>query len=215
MKKFASVIFISSAFLFNSCDPAATFDRPQPYNIKPLSSFPEHLQGKYLSTDQSSVITIADSLITRHYDFDVKTLKDSLDSSYRLSGDTFIDKRDNTKEPVIVKNDTVIRHEEWTDTLFCIASGNILKKYKGYYFLNISRGNNQWEVKELSLKKGRLSLGCISDEKDIEKLNELTETNADTVSTHFSLKRRQFKKFVRQGGFSDREIFTRITEPGI
>ena len=214
MKKLITADILILIFLLNSCEPPATFDKPQPENIKPETSFPQNLQGEYLSVDQTSILTITNDLITRHYDYDLKVHKDSISSSYRLVGDTLIDQIDGTKEKVLVKGDTVIQHEDWTDTLFNKSADNVLKKFKGYYFLNSRYSDNSWEVKKISLKKGILNVSSISDENDIQKLKEITETTADTTSTLFTLPRRKFKKFIRQDGFGEQETFSRITING-
>lgn len=211
MKKLLAAIVIL-AHTFYSCGPAATFDKPQPDNVKSLTSFPDWLQGSYFASDNASVVTITDKRIIRHYDFDYKQHKDSLGSSYNLVGDTIIDVTNNTKEKVLLKGDTVMLHADWIDTLFEISPANVLKKFKGYYFLNNQYSNNVWEVKKLSLKKGILTMGSISYQEDILKLEEITETKEDTASTHFSLTQRQFKKFVKKEGFDVHETFTRMAE---
>ena len=209
MKIFVAAIAIA-AFLLNSCEPAATFDKPQPVDVKSLGSFPARLQGNYLSVDQASLITISDKLITRHYDFEHKEHKDSLDSSYKLIGDTLLNLAEGTREKVLLKGDTVIQHANWTDTLFSISAGNVLKKLKGFYFLNNLYDDKSWEVNKLSLQRGKLTISSISGKDDIQKLKELTETSYDTTSVPFSLTRREFKRFVRQGGFGEGEEFTRV-----
>jgi hypothetical protein len=214
MKKFVFASIILTAFLLNSCEPSATFDKPQPDNTSSLTSFPERISGKYLSADQASIVSVTDKLLTRHYDFDFKVHKDSIGTSHKLISDTLINLTDGTKEKVVLKGDTVIQHANWTDTLFNISDNNVLKKFKGYYFLNSRYTDNAWELKKLSLKNGLLRISSISDKDDIQKLKELTETTADTTSTHFALTRRQFKKFVKDEGFSDEETFTRMTENG-
>ncbi|MEI8052211.1 MAG: hypothetical protein WCH52_00560 [Bacteroidota bacterium] len=207
-------IFIASitiiALMLNSCDPAATFDKPQPDKQKPLTSFPKRTQGNYLSKDESSILTISDKLLTRHFDYEYKEHKDSIIQFYKLNGDTIISKRDGVKEKVIVVGDTVIRHANLTDTLFYISEDNLLNKFKGYYFLNKHLSNNTWEVNKLSLQNGVLTYGIISEGDDIKRLNEITESSADTTSKHFDLTRKQFKKFIKQGGFSEEEKFDRI-----
>ncbi|HSN48783.1 MAG TPA: hypothetical protein VLR29_08485 [Flavobacterium sp.] len=212
MKKLIAATILILAVLVNSCEPAATFDKPQPENAISLTSFSAHLQGKYLSADQASIVTISNILITRYYDFDFKEHKDSLGSIYKLAGDTLIDIKDGTKEKVMVNGDTVIQHANWTDTLFNLSAGNMLKKFRGYYFLNILHSEGAWEVKKLSLKNGMLTIGDISGKEDIEKLKAISETAADSVSTHFTLTRKQFKQFVKSKGFSDEETFTRMKE---
>jgi hypothetical protein len=213
MKKLVAATAIA-AITFYSCEPAATFDKPQPDNVKSLTSFPDRLQGNYLAADEASVVTVSDKLITRRYDFDYKGHKDSLNSSYKIVGDTLINVTDGTKEKILLKGDTIIQHANWIDTLFNISADNVLRKFKGYYLLNNHYNDNAWEVKKLSLKKGILTLGSISDQDDIRKLKEITETTEDTASTHFTLTRRQFKSFVRQHGFDEQESFTRMTRNG-
>ena len=214
MKKFVTTTFFVAGLLLDSCEPAATFDKAQPDNVKALSAFPGRLQGKYLAADQASIVIISDNLITRHYDFDFKQHKDSIGYSFKIIGDTLINETDGTKEIILLKGDTVIQHANWTDTLFNISADNILKKFRGYYFLNSRYSDNAWEVKMLSLNKGVLTVGGISDKDDIQKLKEITETTADTISTSFSLTRRQFKQFVKQEGFGTQEMFNRMTENG-
>lgn len=210
-KAFAFIVFIGSLIL-DSCGPAATFETPQPQDEKSLASFSRRLQGKYVAADQASIITITDNLITRHFDFDIKEHKDSLVSLYKIIGDTIIDLKNGTKEKIVIKGDTVIKHENWIDTLFSISTENILKKFKGVYFLNTRINDNMWEVKKVSLEKGVLSIGSISSKEEIQKLKEITETASDTISTNFSLTKRQFKRFVKQDGFSKEETFIRMTE---
>lgn len=214
MKKLTSATIIFCTFLFNSCEPVATFDKPQPEIVKSLTSFPERLQGKYLAADQASIVTISDKLITRHYDFDFKEHKDSIRSPYKIVDDTLVNLTYGTKEIVTFECDTVIQHANWKDTLFNISTENVLKKFKGYFFLNTRFSDHAWEVKKVSLKKGMLTFGSISDIDDLQKLKGITETNSDTISQPFTLPRRQFKKFVKQNGFSKQETFSRITENG-
>jgi len=212
MKKFVTTTFIIATLILDSCEPAATFDKPQPDNIKSLAAFPQRLHGKYLADDQASIVIIADNLITRHYDFDFKQHKDSIGHSFKIIDDTLINEIDGTKEIILLKGDTVIQHANWTDTIFNISADNILKKFKGYYFLNSRYRDNVWEVKKLSLSKGVLTVGDISDKDDIQKLKDITETTADTITTNFSLTSRQFKQFVKQQGFGKQETFNRMSE---
>lgn len=214
MKKILVVPIMIAALLLNSCEPAATFDKPQPDNVRSLETFPVRLHGKYLAADQASVLMITDHLLTRFYDFDLKEHKDSFDSSYQLAGDTLIDQRNGTKEKILVQGDTVIRHINGIDTMFCISPDNVLKKFKGRYFLNKRYKDNAWEVNMLSLENGELTVGSIVVKEDLQKLRELTEAAADTTTTHFTLNRRQFKNFVRQNGFAEQETFRRMAESG-
>jgi len=145
---------------------------------------------------------------------DFKVHKDSIGPSYKIIGDTLVNEADGTKDKIVLKGDTIVHHENRKDTLFNISADNDLRKFKGYYFLNIRYSDNAWNVIKLALQKGTLTIGSITGEEDVQKLKEITETTADTTSTHFTLTRRQFNKFVRQDGFAEQETFTRMTENG-
>lgn len=208
MKYIIAILVVS--IIIQGCEPVATFDKPQPDGVSPLTSFPSHLQGKYLAADESSILIIENNRITRHYSFDNKQLKDSLGSSYKIEGDTMINVKDGIKEKIALVGDTIIQHINGIDTLFSLSDAHVAKKYKGYYFLNTRYDEHRWEVKELSLKKGVLTVGEISSKEDIQKLKEITETTADTSSEHFMPTKRQFKNFVKQNGFSAKEVFYRV-----
>jgi hypothetical protein len=211
MKKYPIFFSCIIAVFLYSCD-TVTFDQPQPGSVKPLSAFPKKIQGKYISTNQASVITIADELMTIVYDYDEKIHKDSIRSYYKLIGDTLIDVNNGSKKKIVVNGDTIVQHQNWTDTIFHISQDNILKQFKGYYFLNEQIQPNVWTITKIRLKNGVLTIGRISKENEIVQLREITETTADTTSTHFNLTKRQFKNFVQHHGFSDEETYTRMRE---
>jgi len=212
MKKFFVVTCLIAFLLLDSCEPAATFDKPQPDNLNSLISFPKRLQGIYLSADQASKLKINESLIIRCYDLDIKEHKDSIGSNYKIIGDSLKKLSDGTSVKIKIEGDSVIQHVNWIDTLFSISADHILKHFRGYYFLNSRYNENGWEVEKIALSKGILTIGSLSSKDDIQKLKEITEKADDTTSTYFSLTKRQFKKFIRNNGFADQEIFTRIKE---
>jgi len=210
MKHTVTVISVFILILQGSCKIEATFDTPQPENEKSIASFPKHLLGEYSDSQHLSILTISNKLITRHFEFDYKEHKDSVSSLYRLIGDTLIDTESGRKEKIVLEGDSIIRHENSIDTIFYLSGNNLLKKYKGFYFLNIKYNELGWEVKKLSLKKGVLTIGSVSGKDDMQKLEEITETPSDTFPIMFSLTKRQFKKFVKEKGFSSQLVFTRI-----
>lgn len=212
MKRLSAFIACLTILLISGCEPAATFDQPQPKDVKSLDAFPARLQGQYLAGDEASTLIISGERITRLYDVAYHEHKDSLGTSYRLFGDTLFHLADSSREIVRVKGDTVFRHFRGTDTLFDISADNVLKKFKGYYFLNSRFGDTAWEVKKIALQKGTLLISTISSEEDIRKLQAITESSADTASRHFSPTRRQFKKFIKQKGFGEQESFIRLPE---
>ena len=210
MQNSSLLVILFSLIILSGCEPAATFDQPQPAHQKALRSIPKRLQGTYLDNEQASMLEISDSLIIRKYDFELKEHKDSLGTSLQLRGDSLADLSTGIKERISLQGDTVIRHMVWSDTLFRISDDKILKKFRGYYFLNSKWNDSAWEVKKIYLEKGRLHIGMISKEDDIEKLKEVSESVEDTTSTYFSPTRKQFIEFIRHDGFTREESFRRV-----
>ena len=210
MTRLSNLVILSVLILINSCEPVATFDQPQPINEKPLNVIPEKLHGYYVDSNRASILSVDDKYILRKYDYWISTFKDSLCVSCQIIGDTLLNTKDSSKELVVIKGDTVFQHYDGIDTLFNISKNNILKKYKGYYFLNIWHRDNSWEVRKLSLQNGVLQICNISEKEDLEKLRNITESIDDTISTRFTLTTRQFKIFIIDKGFSDQETFIKI-----
>ncbi len=207
--KTALTIFILSVLW--ACTSPVTFNEPQPVGTDNLSRIPKRIQGRYLSLADSSAIIINDNLIQRIYDFYEKMDPKRLDSNLKLSGDTLIDIY--TKEASLVKQegDSIIRHIVYNDTLFKISDEHVLRKSKGYYFLNIRYDKDSWKVSKVELSKGALTISNISQKADLENLKEITENTQDTIPPYnFSPTKKQFKEFVRKGGFSETEKFVRL-----
>ena len=209
------LIFVILTNLF-ACEPPATFSEPQPTDIENLSKFPKRLQGQYLNFADNSTLLVSDKLIQRIYDYDYKVHLNQLDSTEQLSGDTIINIQ--TKEKILIKRqgDSLITHIHYIDTLFRMDYDNVVRKLKGYYFLNKRYDKTSWEVKKIQLTNGQLILSTISTKIDIENLMEITETPQDTVSPYnFTATKKQFKEFIKNDGFSDSEIFVRLNENGL
>ena len=205
---FATIIILMG--LYACGEPPVTFSEPQPNNTENLSKFPSRLQGQYLSLADNSLLVIGDKLIQRIYDFDLKIHSSQLDSNSRLSGDTIINLRTNTREIVKRDGDTLITHIHQIDTLFQMDYDNVVRKFKGHYFLNMRYDKVSWEVKKIQLSKGQLVVSVISTKQDIENLKAITESTQDTVAPYkFATTKKQFNEFVKNGGFSDSEIFIR------
>ena len=212
--KFISIFFILTSLF--ACEPPVTFNEPQPTDIDNLSKFPRRLQGQYLNLADNSTLLISDKIIQRIYDYDEKIHLSQLDSTSRLSGDTIIDLTTNEKTVIKRDGDSLITHIHYVDTLFQMDYDNVVRKFKGHYFLNKRFGKTSWEVKKIQLTKGQLMLSSISTIHDIENLKEITETPQDTVPPYkFSATKKQFKQFIKNDGFSDSEYFVRQKKNGL
>ena len=207
LKLISSFIILTSLF---ACEPPVTFNEPQPTESDNLSKFPNRLQGQYLSIADNSTLSIGDKLIQRIYDYDYKVHPNQLDSSARLSGDTIIDLKTNERTLIKRDGDSLITHIHFVDTLFQLNYDNVVRKFKGYYFLNTRYDKESWVVKKIQFAKGQIVISSISTKLDLENLKEITETPQDTVGPYkFTATKKQFKKFIRNDGFSDSETFVR------
>ncbi len=109
----------------------------------------------------------------------------------------------------VILKDT-IPNQVYYDTIFSFAKGNILKKFRGTYFLNEPFKDN-WEVKTLKLKNGILEIGIIASEDDISKMEEITATIRDsTIPFKANPTKSQLKSFVKENGFSEEKIFIKV-----
>lgn len=205
--------YILTFIIFTSllaCEPPVTFDEPQPSNTNTLSLFPRRFQGQFQSTTDNSLLKITDKMISRIYDLDIIEHINQLDSNYRLVADTLINTM--TKEKTIIKRkgDSIVQHIHYIDTLFLISESNILKKFKGYCFLNFRYNKSNWQVIKLGLNKSKLSIGHILTKEDIDKLKQISESTLDSLPYQFKPTKRQFKKFVKMDGFSNTETFLKV-----
>jgi hypothetical protein len=205
IKIITTIIILTSLV---ACAPPVTFNEPQPTNTNNLSEFPSRLQGQYLCIADSSVLIIVAKTIQRIYDFDYKIHPSQIDSNSRLSGDTIINLIANTREIVKRDGDSLVTHINYIDTLFQIDYDNVVRKFKGFYFLSKRLDKDSWEVKKIELSKGQLIVSSISSTEDIENLKAITESTQDTVAPYnFAATKKQFKEFVKSKGFTDSEHF--------
>ncbi len=207
MRKLYCFSLILAAIFMSACQPPVTFTEPQPKDVAALSGFPQRIQGRYLCAEDSSFLQITANSMIRIYDFNEKLHLDDLDSTEQIIGDSLYDLNTNTGQLIRIEGDSIVMHVHDIDTLFTIDKLNVLKKYKGYYFVNIYKPEENWEVKKLGFSHSKLILSSISTKQDLEQLQTMTESTQDTIPYVFSLTRKQFKTFVREEGFRDSEEF--------
>ncbi|KAA3651861.1 MAG: hypothetical protein DWP98_01975 [Bacteroidetes bacterium] len=197
MLKTVSLIIIFMSLY--ACEPPITFTEPQPINTANLPKLPRQLHGNYLSLTDSSSLIISNTLIQRIYDFDYKIHPNQLDSTSKLNGDTLTNV--NTNESTIIqwKSDSLIIHINSIDTLFQLNYNHIIRKYKGYYFLNTRYDNTSWTVEKMQLSKKHLTISGISKAQDIESLQEFTSNppNAN-AKQEFTATKKQFKSLLKR-----------------
>lgn len=197
-------------FILGCGGPAVTFEHPQPMDVKDEDHFPKKMLGQYLSMLDSSVITITDKTITRGFNMKYVMHRRELDTMQHcmLINDTLFNKKTNEKICIVTINDTLYSPYHLQDTLFCISDKNLLRKDKGYYFLNLQYYSG-WEVQKLEYTRGKLCLCSIGDLEEIRNLKAITENTGDS-SLQFDPDKKQLRKFLKSKGFSKKEEFVKL-----
>jgi len=202
---------ILSIVILSSCDNMVRFEVPQPEGRQNEKSIPKKLLGTYSSLTDSSTLIITKTHIISFSKFDIAGLVSELDSVDRVkykTDTTFSDLEGNMKVDVTIINDSIFEHTDYRDTLFDFSNNDVLRKFKGYYFLNHETSRKNWFVTKLGVTKNGLVLGTISDSKDLENLRELTNTKSDTIYS-FNPTRKELKKFLKDNGFRNEKRFVK------
>ena len=186
--------------LLTGCNPIVTFNSPQPTGVDSLSKIPKKLVGKYVSNDGSALLIINDSCMIIRYDYEIKQPKDSIN---------WDEMPPEEKKASRIENGWVIEHILDTDTLFHFSDENVLKKFKGYYFLNSLIKENAWFVQKMKLQKGMLTIGEIATEEELDALERIKESPIDTTTYNICFTRKQFQNYMKTG-FSKVDTFKRV-----
>lgn len=193
-----SFVFFFALILFACKKPLANFTEPQPTNTKNLSAFPKKIKGTYHNYESGSDLIIEDQLILLKFHSE-----DTLNQKEILQ----LEKEKKIASSKL--NDSLfIATYTSTDTVFDLKKGNLVRKWKGHYFLNFQNEETNWEVKKLTYKNSIVSISDIVEEESLLKLDEITETPNDTIRPKtYNLTRKQFKNFVKQNGFSEQNSY--------
>jgi hypothetical protein len=204
---------ISLLFLLHcSCENIVRFETPQPEGQRDEKYIPSKMIGTYRSLNDSSLLTVTKQQLTRIVDWRVSGTINDLDSAIRIEvkGDTtFTEKNEIGNLTYVVRGDSVFVSSNYIDTLFSLSREDKLRKLKGYYLINRKTEDGYWIVSKIETTKYGLLIGRVSNKQDLDKLQELTNSQGDTVY-NFRPTKREMKKFIRDQGFSDEERFVKI-----
>ena len=167
--KLKSLVLSLSIIVCCSCDNIVRFEAPQPEGQNHETSIPKKLMGSYRSLKDSSILTITNDHIISSISSDYSGLVSALDSIDRVKirNDTSYSEEDlNMRVDITIKGDSIFQHLEYKDTVFSFSKNDVLKKFKGYYFLNKHVSANRWYVTKLGRTKEGLVLGYISTKED-------------------------------------------------
>ncbi len=195
--------------MFSCKKPLVQFEEAQPTESRELDQIPKKLIGTYYNSEVNTELEI-----TKYHFVKKIILTDTVNISELgkgeiLMGDSIFDKKTNFKFKVNIINDSLFSNYQYLDTIFNLKQKDILKRFKGYYFLNkFDQETNSWEVLKLNLFRGILNLNGITTENEINLLNEITEAEADDNRPfRIKLTKKEFREFVKKNGFSDGEMY--------
>tara|TARA_B100000925_G_C22000972_1_gene471251 strand:- start:2053 stop:2715 length:663 start_codon:yes stop_codon:yes gene_type:complete len=160
-----------------SCGPGIRFEEPQPVGEKQETKFSSKFQGLYASLDDNSKLVISETDIIQTSNQKIKLALEIIDTSEYLKfedGLLIID--GTTVLPAKLEGDSVTAIYDLKDTIFEISEEQVLKKFKGSYFLNTRESDGLWLVEVLSLdKKGLLTFSLFENgEEDRSEIEDVT-----------------------------------------
>jgi hypothetical protein len=209
--KITSIILVS--IILVSCgrkpEDEVLFEIAQPEGSSNGNGIPKKLIGQYLSLNDSSKLIITNELIIK---YSIEELSDKLDSIEikHVNGDTSFSITDGGMMfAVRVKGDSTFQRWSYFDTIFNTSEGDIIRKYKGRYFLNTQVEADRWRVTTLSRIDNGVILGTVSTKEEIDDLRALTDTKSDSVFA-FRPTKKQLKKFLKENGFRDQDTYLKI-----
>jgi hypothetical protein len=200
-----TVVFILLVFLLG-CGPYIWFKVPQPQGRENLKGFPAELQGKYSSVLDTVIIHIEKDKIIREYRENLLMTKVEFreETGDSIAEDTAFTFSGNWQITVKSFGDSVQIFSKKDDELFHISERQILREYKGYYFLNYKDTNNFWKVKLLKLQQDSLEYDFILRDDDLKQIRSITKVEVKKDSSEESSRyyldptRRELKKILRK-----------------
>ena len=196
------------------------FETAQPDGVNESESFNRKVKGKYINcSNPDDIITITNNLILNSRTFKFKSHRADLDFDSTININRSIDEELTnlfTSEgyKIEISGDTINASQTNIDTIFWISENQVLKKFKGSYFLNFKRDENFWDVSRLNLSKDTLLIGQISPSDTLLRFDFVAKTeNFDasdsTTTTEYSINpsKRQFKKLMKPNSFDECECY--------
>ncbi len=205
-----------------ACEERVKFEKPQPPDRNNLNAIPGKLQGTYLSNADSALLTIDEQRIIEWTDIEYRTVLDSLDME--VDSSLFVNPLSDTIQLTegmfnirlkFLPLDSVIVFYSYRDTVFEISNQQIIRKFKGHYFLNYEQTENNWSVRRLTLNRDELSFSKVRLPEDISELQEITEVeelksdSGKVVSYRLNPTRKELKKLLKRS-FSETTTYQKL-----
>jgi hypothetical protein len=184
-RKFTTLILL--VIILSSCGPEIRFEEPQPTGSRNLKKIPKEYWGLYINQTDSSLLKINANMITQIWDQFTTLSEDQMINEFDtiFLQDTLIQFTENLFLDFKIKGDSTIVHSYGSDTIYIISPNQLLRRQKGYLFLNYITGDSTWMVKLLSLQHGYIDIQDLVTLSEIDSLKEIMEietfTGADST----------------------------------
>lgn len=196
------------------------FEEPQPSGDKDENKFKNKFQGSYLCLEDSSILTIGKDNIVQQWRITANITKTQIDTTDEIELKDGLLYTDNDAEPfhVIFRGDTAELTYDYDKIIFELADNQLLRYYKGMYFLNFKESEDLWSVKTVTLdKEGILTINRIhGGEQEIQMIKEMTSVDTITdkqgkiVDYRVRPTRKELKEILKSDLFKEGKEFQKI-----
>ena len=221
MKKFLFLSLLAVWILSGCTDKKQHiyFEEPQPKNEKDQQRFKNRFLGTWLNLADSSILYVSHNMLVTEKSINFVVLKKELDSmpDFKIKNDSIFGGDFGNGTKIRSSHDSIFTTFVIKDTIFNISNDQLLRFFKGNYFLNHRVGEKQWMVEKMSLN-GRNNLNIsellLSEKDSLKNFTEVKEVpkSSDSTIVDYYIKpsRKELKNYVRDGGFREKNEYIRI-----
>lgn len=223
MKKIQQIFYISILFFtftFTSCLPELKFENPQPVEQKNERKFKNKYQGTYLCLSDNSILTIKKDKIIQEWHVMTKLTRAQIDSIKEIELKEGLLYIEGNEVPfsIVFTGDTALLTYNFSKIIFQLSDDQVLRYFKGMYFLNYKESDDFWTVKTVTLdKEGVLVFNRIyGGEEEINKIKkitsveEITDNEGKVLNYKVKPTEKELKEIMKSDLFKEGKRFQKI-----
>lgn len=198
-----NAFFLILIFLLSGCVAFVAFEKPQPFFKKNELRFDEKIQGVYYDSLDDRLLEITPTAMLISSDHLPKVIP--VNEIHSISNAGIIEASIAEPSKVNIPNLTVYTMEgkEEIDTVFFISDDQVLRRFRGNYYLNYKESDKYWYLERMALERGnRLSISTVYVE-DLTTLEEevplikIRNKKGEIVKVVLQPNKKQLKKLMR------------------
>ncbi|MGD2033817.1 MAG: hypothetical protein PVF73_02100 [Bacteroidales bacterium] len=174
-KQSLKILLAALLLIAATCDPKVKFERPQPNGKKDLETIPARFRGKYQDLSDSTTLTIDARSIVKEDLKIARLTKQQLwaEIDTVFERDTTVHVVDNMTVDFKFYGDSVQLTTYDADTLFSLFKNHVIRKFRGYHFLNTPLEDNLWKVQIMKASGDSLTLEDLVSQSEADSLSML------------------------------------------